>query len=129
HQELFNCAMGAVKSIHGDKWGESLPPLISGHIHDYQRLQENIWYTGTPRQIGFGDRTNKSVSEFLFSKDKGVTEIRHYLKGKNKHSIHLQCKEASNYTPPTGSIIKLVVSGTSAELHVFKQHSSQRLEQ
>ncbi len=39
HQEFKGAQMGAFKSVDGDDWDESFPYIISGHIHDYQKLQ------------------------------------------------------------------------------------------
>jgi hypothetical protein len=41
---------------------------ISGHIHDYQRVQDNMYYVGTPIQHGTTDIGEKTVSSFTFSK-------------------------------------------------------------
>jgi hypothetical protein len=169
HQEFYGVKMGAIESKIGDKWDEKNPVVISGHIHQWQRLQSNIFYTGTPRQIGFGDKTKKSISEFIFTLDDNKTELnskrdlegnkdgvprvksetekkedvknevkngvsykveekRHFLKVIEKHTVHLDVKQASSYVPPENSIIKLIISGSAAELHVFKQHSAARLE-
>jgi hypothetical protein len=127
HQEFKGCTMGAIKSTQGDVWDEKLPPVISGHIHTYERLQSNIYYVGSARQVGFGDKSAKSISEFIFDGHE-VKEIRHYLKCKTKHIIHLDVKQAETYEPPKDSIIKLIVSGSAAELHVFKKHSASRFE-
>lgn len=131
HQEFKGCSMGAIKSTQGDVLDEKLPHVVSGHIHVYERLQSNITYVGTPRQITFGDKTKKSVSEYIYSKDKDggveVKEVRHYLKCKQKSIVHLDVKQAETYDPPKDAIIKLIVSGTAAELHVFKKHSAERL--
>ena len=41
HQEFFGCKMGAIVSVDGDKWNESYPLVISGHIHSKQKIQQN----------------------------------------------------------------------------------------
>jgi DNA repair exonuclease SbcCD nuclease subunit len=52
--------MGAIVSKDGDEWNEEFPQIISGHIHDNQTPQKNIYYTGSPLQHAFGD-TDKRV--------------------------------------------------------------------
>jgi len=136
HQEFFGVKMGPTKSITGDKWDSTLPHVISGHIHDHSHLQPNLWYTGTPRQIGFADKGEKSISEITFSFASGIVnedrpevqEKRHFLRCKTKQIKHLTVKEAVEYKHDGNSILKIIVSGTAAELHVFKQHSASRLE-
>lgn len=54
HQEFFGCKMGAIVSTDGDKWDSSYPPVVSGHIHSNQTL-ENIYYCGSAMQNAFGE--------------------------------------------------------------------------
>jgi predicted phosphodiesterase len=55
HQEFKGCKMGAIVSIDGDCWNEDYPYVISGHIHDNQKIGDNIYYPGSPLQHAFGD--------------------------------------------------------------------------
>jgi len=64
HQELRGVKMGTITSSHGDIWPSDYPLLISGHIHQHQRLSSNIVYVGTPRMTDFGDSSDKTVSVF-----------------------------------------------------------------
>ena len=61
HQEFKGCNMGAITSNEGDEWGSEWPLCISGHIHDYQELQHNLIYPGTPIQHSYGDSPNKAI--------------------------------------------------------------------
>ena len=54
HQEFKGCKMGSIVSLEGDEWSDEYPHIISGHIHDNQRIS-NIYYPGTPLQHAFGD--------------------------------------------------------------------------
>ena len=54
HQEFYGAKMGAICSQAGDKWLLEYPFVISGHVHDYDRLQKNLIYVGTPMQHSFG---------------------------------------------------------------------------
>lgn len=65
HQEFRGCQMGRVRSEHGDPWpdvpfGQS-PFVVSGHIHDYQILGENILYVGTPVQVNYGEGVKRGI--------------------------------------------------------------------
>lgn len=55
HQEFRGCKMGAIVSEHGDEWSLENPLVISGHIHDKQKLPNNIYYTGACLQHSFGE--------------------------------------------------------------------------
>lgn len=61
HQEFQGSKMGAIQSAHGDPWPCDSPMVISGHIHEYQRPQDNILYIGAAIQNNFGDQTDPRV--------------------------------------------------------------------
>jgi hypothetical protein len=63
HQEIKGCKMGAIVSTDGDEWMDDWPILISGHIHDHQRIGENVYYPGTPLQHAFGDSDTRVVCD------------------------------------------------------------------
>jgi|688.fasta_scaffold145800_1 hypothetical protein len=58
HQEFKGCKMGAIVSSEGDEWNLEYPMVISGHIHDHQKPQDNVYYIGASIQNSFGDQTN-----------------------------------------------------------------------
>lgn len=65
HQEFLGCQMGRLKSETGDPWSlekfGTHPFVVSGHIHDYQWVGENILYTGTPIQVNYGEGDKKGI--------------------------------------------------------------------
>ena len=63
HQEFRGCRMGAIVSTEGDEWAATSPLVLSGHIHDHQRVGENVFYPGTPLQHAFGDTDTRVVVE------------------------------------------------------------------
>ncbi len=67
HQEFFGAKMGAIKSQNGDKWPTTNPLVISGHIHDYDRLQPNLIYVGTPMQHAFGLNCSLTIKYYTYS--------------------------------------------------------------
>lgn len=125
HQEIRGCRMGVVTSEHGDVWPLYYPPLISGHIHDYQHPQANVWYVGTPFQHAFGDSEDKTVSLFTIADksvtverrdSKPVTEERISLGILPKIIVHLRYDEISSFQPDPNKEIKVVVTGTTAQI-------------
>ena len=62
HQEFKGAKMNAITSNEGDIWDAESPLCISGHIHDFDYLQDNLIYTGTPIQHTYADRSDKSIS-------------------------------------------------------------------
>jgi len=69
HQEIIGAKMGAIVSKEGDVWPAENSLMISGHIHDYDMLQPNMIYTGTPLMHGVGDKDDKTVSMFTFDEN------------------------------------------------------------
>ena len=51
HQEFKGCKMGAITSIEGDEWEESNPMVISGHIHNKQKPQQQADRLPPPRTL------------------------------------------------------------------------------
>jgi DNA repair exonuclease SbcCD nuclease subunit len=119
HQEFRGAKMGAIVSTSGDEWEPDLPLVISGHIHDYQRLQPNIVYVGTPIQHGYGDREDKTIS--LFEMGDEIVEKRYSLPSVPiKRTVRITAEQAATYVPPKGDLIKLIVSGTKDALKLVK---------
>ena len=129
HQEFCGAKMGAIVSVHGDKWPLTWPNVISGHIHEFDQLQPNLLYPGTPLQHAFGDRDDKTIcwAEFssgLINKATMLTEdprwkletSRLSLGLPLKRIVYLKCSEVSTYQPPENVQLKIVISGTPSEL-------------
>lgn len=116
HQELYNCPYKQqAQSKDGDKWELGKPLIISGHIHVHCHLQNNIYYPGTPIQHGYMDKDDKGLSLFTFDKD-SVDEVRIKLDVTRKRTIHVEAKDLKIFTPEPRTSIKLIVTGTSAEI-------------
>ena len=127
HQEFYGCQMGAIKSTEGDVWDESYPLVVSGHIHDYQQIQDNIIYTGTPIQHTFGDVCKKTISEYVIDKeDGGIIENRISLNVTKKKIIHteindiLSIKSVDDLNFPENTLVKLVIHGDQSKITSFK---------
>lgn len=115
HQEFYGAKMGAIKSQAGDKWPTTHPLVISGHVHDYDTLQPNLIYVGTPMQHAFGDRDDKTVSIFTFS-DQGWNQDRVDLGLKKRIITYLTPEKIHTYEPPSDKLVKVVIKGDEAEI-------------
>jgi DNA repair exonuclease SbcCD nuclease subunit len=130
HQEFFGCKMGAIISQDGDRWPLDYPLVISGHIHDYQRPQDNILYTGTPLQHGFGDLNMKTISMVTFTKaGNGTTlegvnweEERIDLGLPKRKQCNITVYDLDTFVPPENFILKVVVVGTTPEIKAAMKH-------
>ena len=64
--------MGAIVSEIGDKWNLKNPNIISGHIHSNQKIQDNIYYTGSAMQNAFGESEKNIMNLKLSRKQKNI---------------------------------------------------------
>jgi DNA repair exonuclease SbcCD nuclease subunit len=118
HQEFKGCNMGMITSNEGDPWDEKFPLCISGHIHDYQVLQPNLIYPGTPIQHGFGDSANKAVMILESDKIEDLNPVKYSYRRINlnlpkKLTVHITSEELVDYVLPENSFVKLIVTGES----------------
>ena len=100
-----------------DVWPLTRPPVISGHIHDFAKLQPNLIYTGTPLQHAFGDRDDKTVSFITFN-ETGFEHERIDLKLPTRRTFRLKPSEVADFTPPIvddPSLVKIIITGTQGE--------------
>jgi DNA repair exonuclease SbcCD nuclease subunit len=68
HQEFRGCSYGSStsrSSTTGDVWYDDRPLVISGHIHERQKLS-NIHYVGSALQHDFGDVSDKFLTLYGF---------------------------------------------------------------
>lgn len=123
HQEIKGAKMGAIISEEGDLWAPESPLLISGHIHDYDFLQANMIYTGTPLMHGFGDKSDKTVSLFTFNDDEWSQE-RIDLGLIKKVTVYIETKDLEQYQPPADKLVRLVVRGDQAAIQAAMKLSA-----
>lgn len=129
HQEFLNAKMGAIESKVGDPWDLQNPLVISGHIHDYDRLQPNLIYVGTPFQQSWGDQTEKCVSLFTFTKSNNDIGIENIIWQEDRIDlgiikrviIYITPEEVLNFIPPEGKLVKLTIRGDSASIATVRQ--------
>jgi len=110
HQEFRGCKMGSIISEDGDIWEEELPAIFSGHIHDRQRLQKNIFYPGIPFQHGFGDNDDKaiyllSIGSPIQKGDWKAEKIELDITPKKLYNMTLE--QFDKFQPPEKAIIKI----------------------
>lgn len=114
HQEFKGCKMGAITSTHGDEWKEDYPMVISGHVHDYQKPQTNIFYIGASLQDSFGDQTSPRL---LLIDDMGFSELE--LKLPKNKTIYLDL-ESKDIEQVVGKILAQVEHVKEDEINKTK---------
>lgn len=143
HQEFRGCKSGIFESVIGDEWDESYPLVISGHIHESQKVGSNILYTGSSVQHTYAETDKKKVwiidwsittnsSDNINDSDENITVI---IPDITKISLGLKRKKIINMTVTkimrTKSSkfekyvekveLKIKLTGTSAEFKEFRR--------
>ena len=121
HQEFYGCKNGTIFSLVGDKWDENYPLCISGHIHDYCELQENIIYVGTPLQNSYGEKLDKTISIFNFDQN-SYTHERIDLRIAKKIMHEITFDQIMNYDLSYGDHHKLIIVGSNHDLKDINKH-------
>lgn len=124
HQEFYGCKMGAIISVDGDKWEESYPEIISGHIHSKQRPQKNIYYPGAAIQTAFGESEENIIAVVQFNNRKKGYELSERDLGlPRKRIIYTDMEAIENMAvDDVDKNVKLTVSGTDYnEFKAFKK--------
>lgn len=124
HQEFYGCKMGPIKSKEGDKWSIDWPLVISGHIHNKQWCQQNIYYPGSAMQHAFGQSIENTVSILSF-----YDGMFHYEEIDLKMpklsikymSIQDIMQPLDKYKNKKYKKYKLVLQGTNEEFQTFKK--------
>lgn len=117
HQEFKGAKMGIFISENGDEYPEDYPPLISGHIHDYDELQSNLIYTGTPFSHSFGDNTIKRV--FIFDFGEEIEFESFELNIRKKKIIDITLDKIFNFKPPENTLIRLNIVGNLEKINGY----------
>lgn len=126
HQEFKGCNLGYIISQNGDEWDNNYPYVISGHIHDYQKLQNNILYIGTPIQHDFFSSEKKIIGLITFN-DKNLSH--HNLQMKKlklnmilKKNIQIHASQINSYQLKDDILAKIKIIGTEEEIKNIKKH-------
>lgn len=119
HQEVRGCKTAPkMISTTGDVWLKEYPLLISGHIHQKQRLAENVIYPGSSVPTSFTDADQRYVLEF-----DTITfeEIYVPLDIETKLTQFVDvCDVSSEFVETFNKSHRMIVSGTDVELETVK---------
>lgn len=124
HQEFYGCKMGAIISTDGDKWEKDFPSIISGHIHEKQNLQNNIYYCGSAMQHAFGESEINIIPILEWKSYKDNLELREIdLELSRKKIIYSNVTDIENCKLPEQNLdkIKITLSGNYDEFKAFKK--------
>lgn len=130
HQEIKGCKMGAIISEIGDEWDEDNDPfLVSGHIHQNQTPQSNVYYPGSAIQVAFGESEKNIIAKVPISSNIGRDQIEEielglqrkkivYSDTNNVSDILKSLEKGGKYE---GYKLKVCLDGTSEEFKSVKK--------
>ncbi len=121
HQEILGCKMGAIVSTTGDKWELDYPFLVSGHIHDKQRIQGNVFYTGSSIQHAFGESHDKTIAVCTVGDTILVEKINLGLVSKKILYVSIDEMDTFDKLPTNGDQLRLTVAGSVDEFKTFRK--------
>ncbi len=123
HQEFKGCRMGAIVSEDGDEWDSAWPMVVSGHIHDYQKPQPNIFYPGTPLQHSFGDKGGNILLTISLDGEAPPMFEEVLTDVEKKKTVYTTIEGVAellaSYTP-SDTQLKVTIKGTADDFRVFK---------
>lgn len=120
HQEFYGCRFNPIKtSIDGDIWPENYPMVISGHIHDEQLLQPNIYYTGSSMQHAFGEASNKTVAFVTFADKIHIQQIDPEMR--KRKIVYKKVQDVDRFVPENNVYTKLVIKGSPGDLKTYRK--------
>jgi DNA repair exonuclease SbcCD nuclease subunit len=123
HQEFYGTPLGPYTSKVGDRWDDSYPPVISGHIHAPCTVG-NVYYPGSALQVSFGEWPEKWVWHVTFDEKSKLCVDRIDLGIKGKKQYNVTAKEAKIFdlAKTADNYIKLKITGTEEEFKLLREH-------
>jgi DNA repair exonuclease SbcCD nuclease subunit len=122
HQEFYGCRFNPVQvSTEGDLWSDDKPLVVSGHIHNEQRLQPNLYYVGSSLQHGFSENADKIIALLSFSKGQPFGLQRIDLQLPKKKIFYLDVENADLFVVPPETQTKVVIKGRPEQIRVFRR--------
>jgi DNA repair exonuclease SbcCD nuclease subunit len=125
HQLFDGAQMGSMVATGVEVWDAGLPQIISGHLHDRQQPQPNLYYVGSSQQLAFNERSDKSLAKVTVNLDGGVKWEETFL------SLRLRKVVTTNVAGVPAEMVKIkakplvtfkvIVKDTDAALKTFKK--------
>lgn len=115
HSDFFGSSIQKISKLKSDIWEKNWPLSVNGHLHKYEKCQDNLIFVGTPYQDSYGDTSMKSVSVFSFKKDCFVEKRIEILLPK-KILLHMTCEEFLKFENNGSDEIKIKLHGEKKEI-------------
>jgi DNA repair exonuclease SbcCD nuclease subunit len=77
HQDYDGSKLSKIRKGDFDIWDKNYPMNFSGHLHDYEEVQDNLIYVGTPIQHGSSDICKKTISLLEYTTNDKIILNKH----------------------------------------------------
>lgn len=111
HQEF----KGSINKNDGDIWPENAPKIISGHIHEYKKVSDNVLYVGTPFMLSYGCTKDKGVYRF----DDELNDIRLSLPIPKKITIEINADKFWDTSFSENTYLRIKITGTAKQKNII----------
>ncbi len=122
HQLFDGVQMGAILAENVEEWKDAYPLVISGHIHDRQQVQKNLYYVGSSQQLAFSERGDKSLA-LVTVEGKRVHWKEIFLNLKERKTMYVSLEELTSLNLKTNIQYKIVVKDDDSAIKAFKKTS------
>ncbi len=85
HQTMNGVKMGSILSTNVEEWEDENPVMVSFHVHDMQKVKDNLFYTGSCMQHSFGESSKKYLMSIEILKEEDIDEDEILFLGENNN--------------------------------------------
>ncbi len=125
HQLLDGAKMGPIVASNVEEWMDEYPLCVSGHIHDKQRIKDNLYYVGSSMQHSYGENGDKSLALITIVEEESPIIEEIYLDIKKKKILYATVEELEEVQEKIlenqDIEYKIVLKGKDSELKALKQ--------
>lgn len=108
HQEFAGCSINKISGAKCDVWEPDYPMNVAGHIHNFEILNDNLVYVGTPFQHSFGESAeNRGV--WLINTDLELEIVE--LDIPKKITLRIDYTEISTVVIEPNQKTRLIITG------------------
>lgn len=120
HQLFDGVQMGAIIAENVEEWTDSYPLIISGHIHDRQQVQKNLYYVGSSQQLAFSEKGDKSLA-LVTVEGKRVWWKEIFLNLKERKTLYTSLQDLSTLVFQPNVQYRIVVKDDDSAIKAFKK--------
>jgi len=85
HQTMDGVKMGSIVSTNVEEWDDNNPIMVSFHVHDMQKVKDNLFYTGSCMQHSFGESSKKYLMNIEILKEGDIDDEDILFLGQNNN--------------------------------------------